>query len=57
VLAAGDPDTVWPVAALLRGESALVNLDRAGVGRMQATYEPPAVPLAAPLGSGPRHRP
>src|ERR1700690_1475278 len=30
VLAAGDPDTVWPVAALLRGESVLVNLDRAG---------------------------
>ena len=26
-LAAGDPDPVWPVAALLRGESAVVDLD------------------------------
>jgi len=57
-LAVSDPDPVWPVATLLRGESALVDLDGtvftglpAGVGS-----EPPAQALIAPLarqGSAP----
>jgi PAS domain S-box-containing protein len=51
VLAAGDPDTVWPVAALLRGESVLVNLDRAGFDALPAGAwsEPPVQSLIAPL--------
>jgi PAS domain S-box-containing protein len=50
-LSAGDPDSVWPIATVLRGEPALVDLDGvpftglpAGVGS-----EPPAQALIAPL--------
>ena len=50
-LAVGDPDPVWPVATLLRGEPALAGLDGvpftglpAGVGS-----EPPAQALIVPL--------
>jgi signal transduction histidine kinase len=50
-LAVGDPDPVWPVATLLRGESALAGLDGVpftglptGVGS-----EPPAQALIVPL--------
>jgi PAS domain S-box-containing protein len=50
-LAAGDPDPVWPVAALLRGESALVDLDSARFPGLPAGAwsEPPVQALIAPL--------
>jgi signal transduction histidine kinase len=50
-LAAGDPDSVWPVATLLRGEPALVNLDGAPFSDLPAGVwsEPPAQALIAPL--------
>ncbi|HEX3713639.1 MAG TPA: SpoIIE family protein phosphatase, partial [Trebonia sp.] len=50
-LAAGDPDPVWPAAALLRGEPALVDLDRARFAGLQAgaRNEPPVQALIAPL--------
>ena len=51
VLAAGDPHAVWPVAPLLRGESALVDLDRARFPGLPAGAwnEPPVQVLIAPL--------
>jgi hypothetical protein len=50
-LAAGDPDPVWPVAALLRGESVLVDLDSALFPGLPAGAwdEPPVHALIAPL--------
>jgi PAS domain S-box-containing protein len=50
-LAAGDPDPAWPVAALLRGESALVDLDQARFPGLPAGAwsEPPVQALLAPL--------
>jgi serine phosphatase RsbU (regulator of sigma subunit)/anti-sigma regulatory factor (Ser/Thr protein kinase)/PAS domain-containing protein len=50
-LAAGDPDPVWPVAALLRGESALVSLvgTRFAVLPTGAWSEPPVQALVTPL--------
>jgi PAS domain S-box-containing protein len=50
-LAAGDPDPVWPVTALLRGESALVDLDGARFAGLSsgAWGEPPVQALMAPL--------
>jgi PAS domain S-box-containing protein len=50
-LAAGDPDPAWPVAALLRGESALVGLDQARFPGLPAGAwsEPPVQALLAPL--------
>ena len=50
-LAAGDPDPVWPVAALLRGEPALVDLDGARFAGLPAGAwsEPPVQALVAPL--------
>ena len=50
-LATGDPDPVWPVAALLRGESALVSLDSARFAGLPAGAwnEPPVQALVAPL--------
>ena len=50
-LAAGDPDPVWPVAALLRGESALVSLVSARFAGLPAGAwsEPPVQALIAPL--------
>ena len=50
-LAAGDPDPVWPVAALLRGESALVSLASARFAVLPAGAwsEPPVQALVAPL--------
>jgi PAS domain S-box-containing protein len=50
-LAAAAPDPVWPVAALLRGESALVDLDRARFPGLPAGAwsEPPVQALIAPL--------
>ena len=50
-LAAGEPDPVWPVAALLRGESALVSLvgARFAVLPAGAWSEPPVQALVAPL--------
>ena len=50
-LAAGDPDPVWPVAALLPGEPALVDLDRARFAGLPAGAwsEPPVQALMAPL--------
>ena len=50
-LAAGDPDPVWPVAALLRGESALVSLASARFAGLPAGAwsEPPVQALVAPL--------
>ncbi len=50
-LAADDPDPVWPVAALLRGESALVSLvsARFAVRPAGAWSEPPVQALVAPL--------
>src|SRR5690348_17045762 len=57
-LAVSDPDPVWPVATLLRGESALVDLDGAVFTGLPAGVgtEPPAQALIAPLarqGSAP----
>ena len=57
-LAAGDPDPVWPFAALLRGESVLVDLDSARFAGLPAGAwsEPPVQALIAPLaqqGSAP----
>ena len=51
VLAAADPDSVWPVARLLRDEPALVNLDRAPFTGLPAGAwsEAPAQALIAPL--------
>ena len=51
VLAAADPDSVWPVATLLRDEPALVNLDRAPfIGLPAGAWsEAPAQALIAPL--------
>ena len=50
-LAAGDPDPVWPVASLLRGEPALVSLDSARFAGLPAGAwsEPPVQALIAPL--------
>ena len=50
-LAAGDPDPVWPFAALLRGEAALAQLDGARFSGLPtgAWNEPPAQALVAPL--------
>jgi signal transduction histidine kinase len=50
-LAAADADPVWPVAALLRGETTLVDLDRARLPGLPtgAWTEPPAQALVAPL--------
>ena len=50
-LAAGDPDQVWPVMALLRGESALVSLvsARFAVLPAGAWSEPPVQALVVPL--------
>ncbi|WP_329791501.1 SpoIIE family protein phosphatase [Lentzea sp. DG1S-22] len=50
-LSADDPDTVWPVAALARGESALVDLEGpAFAGLPGAGFEqPPAQALVVPL--------
>jgi len=52
--AAGDPDPVWPVAAPLLGESALVSLDTARLtvqpdGADRAWSEPPLQALVTPL--------
>jgi len=51
-LAAGDPDAVWPVAATLRGEPALADLDGARFPGLPAGpwREPPAQALIGPLG-------
>jgi PAS domain S-box-containing protein len=51
VLAAADPDLVWPVAALLRGESALVDLAGTRFTGLPAGVwnEPPSQALLAPL--------
>jgi PAS domain S-box-containing protein len=51
VLAPEDPDPGWPVAALLRGESALVDLDQARFPGLPAGAwsEPPVQALLAPL--------
>ena len=51
VLAAGDPDPVWPAAALLRGEPALVSLVSARFAVLPAGAwgEPPVQALVAPL--------
>jgi PAS domain S-box-containing protein len=51
VLAAADPGPAWPVATLLRGEPALVNLDGASFAGLPAGVgsEPPAQALTAPL--------
>ena len=50
-LAAGDPDPVWPVAALLRGETSLVDLVGARFDGLPAGAwrEPPVQALVAPL--------
>ena len=50
-LTAGDPDPMWPVAALLRGESALVGLaDGRFAGLPAGAWnEPPVQALVAPL--------
>src|SRR6185437_5012925 len=50
-LASGDPDPVWPVAVLLRGESALVDLDSARFAGLPAGAwsESPVQALVAPL--------
>jgi len=50
-LAAGDADPLWPVAVLLRGESALVDLDRARFAGLPAGpwSESPVQALIAPL--------
>ena len=50
-LAAGNPDPMWPVAALLLGESALVSLDSARFAGLPAGAwsEPPVQALVAPL--------
>jgi PAS domain S-box-containing protein len=50
-LAADDPDPLWPVAALLRGEPALVDLDGARFSGLPtgAWSDPPAQALIAPL--------
>jgi PAS domain S-box-containing protein len=50
-LMAGDPDPVWPVATLLRGESALVSLVSARFAALPAGAwsEPPIQALVAPL--------
>ncbi len=51
VLAVSDPDPVWPVAALLRGESAVVDLDGARFAGLPAGAwsEPPVRALVTPL--------
>jgi signal transduction histidine kinase len=51
VLAAGDPGPVWPVASLLRGVPALVDLDGAPFAGLPAGVgsEPPAQALTTPL--------
>ena len=51
VIVAGDPNPVWPVAALLSGQPALVSLDRAPFTGLPAGAwsEPPAQALIAPL--------
>ena len=51
MLAADDPDPVWPTAALLRGESALVSLASARFAGLPAGAwsEPPVQALVAPL--------
>jgi PAS domain S-box-containing protein len=51
VLAAADPDPVWPVAALLRGEPAVTDLDGVQFAGLPAGVGsgPPAQALAAPL--------
>ena len=51
VLSAGDPDPVWPVAALRRGEPALVRLGRAWHAALPtgAWSEPPVEALVTPL--------
>jgi PAS domain S-box-containing protein len=51
VLAAGDRDPVWPAAAVLRGESELVDLDRTPFAGLPAGAwsEPPVQALLAPL--------
>ncbi len=50
-ISAGDPDPVWPVATLLDGEPALVDLDRARFAGLPAGAwsEPPVQALIAPL--------
>jgi PAS domain S-box-containing protein len=50
-LAAADPDPVWPVATLLRGDAALVDLDDAQFSGLPtgAWSEPPDQALIAPL--------
>jgi len=50
-LAAGDPDSAWPVATLLRGHSALVDLDGVPFTGLPAGAwsEPPAQALTVPL--------
>jgi PAS domain S-box-containing protein len=50
-LAVGDPDPVWPVAALLQGESTLVSLAGARFAVLPpgAWSEPPVQALVAPL--------
>jgi signal transduction histidine kinase len=51
VLAAGDPDPVWPAAALLRGETVLVSLASARFAGLPAGAwsEAPVQALVAPL--------
>ena len=51
VLAAGDPDSAWPVATLLRGHPALVDLDGVPFTGLPtgAWSEPPAQALTVPL--------
>ena len=51
MLAAGDPDPAWPVAALRRGESALVDLASARFAGLPAGAwsEPPVQALVTPL--------
>ena len=51
VLAAADPDSVWPAATLLRGEPALVDLDGVPFTGLPAGAwsEPPAQALTVPL--------
>jgi signal transduction histidine kinase len=50
-LAAGDPAPLWPIAALLRGEPALVDLDEDRFAGLPAGAwtEPPAQALVVPL--------
>jgi PAS domain S-box-containing protein len=51
VISAGDPDPVWPVAALLRGQAVLADLEGARFAGLPpgAWAKPPAQALAVPL--------